>query len=266
MLLQIKDYGGYMLKKFVKYQFLFEELVKRDFKKKYKRTALGMLWSLIAPLLQLAVMALVFTHLFGRTTEYYVIYLFSGNLVFTYYSDATQGGMRSLLQNSGIFSKVDVPKYMFLLSRNIQSLINFGLSLCVYFVFVFAYGIEFRWSFVLLIFPIMCIMVFNIGVGMVLSALYMFFRDIEYLYSVFCMLISYLSAIFYNVTAFPETIRKLFYINPIYTYITYFRKIVIYNQIPSLKYHLLCIFYALVMIGIGSLIYKKYNYKFLYYV
>lgn len=255
-----------MLSKIIKYQFLFEELVKRDFKKKYKRTVLGMLWSLIAPLLQLAIMALVFSKFFGRNTDYYIIYLFSGNLLFSYFSDATQGGMRSLLQNSGIFSKVDVPKYMFLLSRNIQALINFGLSLIIYFIFVVANGITLKWSFLLLLFPIVCIMVFNIGVGMILSACYMFFRDIEYLYGVFVMLLNYLSAIFYTLDAFGETTRRLFYLNPVYTYITYFRKIVIYNQIPSLKYHLVCALYAAVALGIGAFIYKKYNYKFLYYV
>ena len=227
-----------MLSKIIKHQFLFEELVKRDFKKKYKRTVLGMLWSLIAPLLQLAIMALVFSKFFGRNTDYY----------------------------SGIFSKVDVPKYMFLLSRNIQALINFGLSLIIYFIFVVANGITLKWSFLLLLFPIVCIMVFNIGVGMILSACYMFFRDIEYLYGVFVMLLNYLSAIFYTLDAFGETTRKLFYLNPVYTYITYFRKIVIYNQIPSLKYHLVCALYAAVALGIGALIYKKYNYKFLYYV
>ena len=111
-----------MFQKMKKYRFLFEELVKRDFKKKYKRTVLGMLWSILSPLLTLAVMALVFSQFFGRSTEHYVIYLFCGNLLFSYFSDATNGGMRSLIGNAGIFTKVDVPKYMFLLSRNVQAL------------------------------------------------------------------------------------------------------------------------------------------------
>lgn len=255
-----------MLKKLKKHRFLFEELVKRDFKKKYKRTVLGMLWSVLAPLLQLAIMALVFTNIFGRTQEYYVVYMFTGNLLFTYFRDATQGGMRSLLQNASIFSKVDVPKYMFLLSKNIQALINFGLTLIVYFIFVLAYGIKPNLSFLMLIYPIICIMVFNIGVGMVLSALYVFFRDTEYLYSVVLTLINYVSVIFYTLDSFTDQVKMLFYLNPIYAYINYFRKIVIYGQIPSLRLHLLCAFYALVMLGIGSFIYKKYNYKFLYYV
>ena len=103
-------------------RFLFEELIKRDFKRKYKRTVLGMLWSLLAPLMQLLVMALVFTQFFGRTMEHFIIFLFAGNLVFAYFKDATSGGMHSLIANAGIISKVNAPKYLFLLSRNFASL------------------------------------------------------------------------------------------------------------------------------------------------
>lgn len=256
-----------MIEKIKKYRFLFEELVKRDFKKKYKRTILGMLWSILSPLLTLAVMALVFTSFFGRNTPHYVIYLFCGNLLFSYFSDATTGGMRSLMANASIFTKVDVPKYMFLLSRNVQAFINFCLTLAIFFIFVaLDPGIPFRWTFLFLLYPVVCLTVFNIGVGMVLSALFVFFRDIEYLYSVFTMLLMYLSAIFYNIDGYPLKIQYLFYANPVFVYIRYFRKIVIENSVPAPEFHLLCAFYALVMLGIGCWMYKKYNHKFLYYV
>lgn len=255
-----------MLQKMKRYRFLFEELVKRDFKKKYKRTVLGMLWSVLSPLLTLLVMGLVFSHFFGRNTPHYIIYLFSGNLLFSYFSDATNGGMHSLMSNSGIFTKVDVPKYMFLLSRNVQALINFGLTLVVYFIFVACDGIAFQWKFFMLLYPIVCLTMFNIGVGMILSALYVFFRDVEYLYSVFTMLLMYLSAIFYTTDTFSPTIQHVFYANPVYVYIRYFRKIVIENTIPQFSYHLLCAFYALLVLGIGCWMYKKYNHRFLYYV
>lgn len=256
-----------MLQRARKYQFLFEELVKRDFKKKYKRTVLGMVWSILAPLLQLLVMALVFTKFFGRNTPHYIIYLFCGNLLFSFYSDSTNGGMRSLISNAAIFTKVDVPKYMFLLSRNIQSFINFCLTLIVFFIFVAVDpGLSFRWDFLMLIYPIACLTLFNIGVGMVLSALFVFFRDVEYLYGVFLQLLMYLSAIFYNIEVYPIKIQYLFYANPVYVYIRYFRKIVIEATIPTIWFHLLCAFYALVMLGIGCWMYRRYNHKFLYYV
>lgn len=256
-----------MVKKLRKHRFLFEELVKRDFKKKYKRTILGMVWSVLSPLLTLAVMALVFGNFFGRETEHYVIYLFCGNLVFSYFNDATMGGMRSLMENARIFAKVDVPKYMFLLSRNVQAFINFCLTLAVFFIFVFfEQGLSYHWGYFLLLYPIACITVFNIGVGMILSALFVFFRDVEYLYSIFTMLLMYASAIFYPVSAYPEHLQSIFYANPVYVYISYFRQIVLEAAVPSLLFHLLCAFFALLALGVGSWIYKKYNHKFLYYV
>lgn len=158
--------------------FLFSELVKRDFKEKYKRTALGMGWSLLSPLLNLLVMTLVFSRFFANNVEHYTIYLFCGNLVFAYYREATNGGMGSLVTNAAIFTKVNVPKYLFLLSRNVSALINFLLTLCIFFLFCALDGIRFGWQFLGLLYPILCLVLFNIGIGLILSALYIFFKDI----------------------------------------------------------------------------------------
>ena len=170
--------------KLKKHQFLFEELVKRDFKKKYKGTVLGMTWSMLAPLLQLLVMKLVFTRLFGMNVEHYTTYLFCGNLMFSYFNESTSQGMGTLLGNAGIFTKVNVPKYMFLLSKNVQTLLNYCLTLCVFFVFCAIDHNTFTWKFILLLYPIVSLMLFNIGIGLILSALHVFFRDIQYLWSI----------------------------------------------------------------------------------
>lgn len=255
-----------MIEKLKKYQFLFEELVKRDFKTKYKRTALGMVWSVLSPLLNLLVMRIVFTHFFGAGIEHYTTYLFCGNLVFSYFSEASGQGMTSLLGNAGIFSKVNVPKYLFLFSKNVQTLINFGLTLCVFFIFCVLDNIVFTWRIILLIYPIVCLLLFNIGVGLILSALYVFFRDVEYLWSVFMQLLMYLSAIFYSIDTYPTAVRNLFLVNPVYLFIRYFRKIVIEASIPSAWFHLLMLADVVFVVGVGCFMYKKYNTKFLYYV
>ena len=249
-----------------KNQFLFEELVKRDFKKKYKRTVLGMLWSILSPLLQLIVMAVVFTKFFGRNTEHYIIYLFSGNLIFSFFKESTTGGMHSLMSNAGIIKKINLPKYMFLLSKEVSSCINFALTLVIYFIFVVIDGIPFSFRFLMLIYPVVCLLIFNIGVGFILSALFVIFKDTQYLYDIFTQLLMYLSAIFYTVNIYPEKIQKLFYCNPVYVYITYFRRIIIDGVIPSVGVHCLCCGYAIAVFIIGALIYKKYNYKFMYYM
>ena len=249
-----------------RHRFLFEELVKRDFKQKYKGTALGMLWSVLSPLLTLLIMKLIFSQFFGRNMPHYTTYLFCGNLVMSFYKESTRGGMNSLTSNASIFTKINVPKYMFLLSKNVSSVINFGLTLCVFFFFCALDNITFSWRFIMLLFPIACLVVFNVGVGLVLSALLVFFRDISYLYDVFLMLLTYTSAIFYTIDSYPINVQRLFLCNPVYCYIKYFRIVVIDGSLPSIQFHGLCLMYALIMIVIGGLIYKKYNHKFLYYV
>ena len=216
-----------MLKKYTRYRFLFEELVKRDFKKKYKRTVLGMLWSVLSPLLMLLVMRLVFTHFFGRHIEHYTTFLFS---------------------------------------KNVQTLINFGITLCVFFAFCIIDNITFTWKLILLVYPIVLLLLFNIGVGLILSALFVFFRDIQYLWTVFLQLLMYMSAIFYSIDTYEPMIRNLFLLNPMYLFIRYFRKIVIEATIPSVWFHLLMLADVVIVLGLGCLIYKKNNTKFLYYV
>lgn len=255
-----------MVEKARKYQFLFEELVKRDFKTKYKRTALGMGWSLLSPLLTLLVMRLVFTQFFGRGVEHYTTYLFCGNLVFAYFSESTTQGMSSLVSNAPIFTKVNIPKYLFLLSKNVQTLINFGLTLGIFFIFCVLDHITFTWKLIFLLYPILCLLLFNIGVGLVLSALFVFFRDVQYLWSVFTQLLMYASAIFYDIDGYSLTVQCLFLCNPVYLFIRYFRKIVLDATVPTVWFHLLMLADVVIVLGLGCWMYKRYNTKFLYYV
>lgn len=254
------------LQKLKGYQFLFQQLVHRDFAKKYKRTVLGMAWSVLSPLLTLLIMRIVFTHFFGGGMEHYTTYLFCGNLIFSYFSESTSQGMEALVSNADIFTKVNVPKYMFLFSKNVQTLINFSLTLGIFFILCIFDKITFTWKFICLLYPIIMLILFNLGVGMVLSALFVFFRDMQYLWGVFTQLLMYLSAIFYSIDTFPETIRYIFLLNPVYLFIRYFRKIVIEATIPSIGFHVLMAVDMLVVLGLGCLIYRKYNHKFLYYV
>lgn len=255
-----------ILKKLKKNQFMLEELIKRDFKQKYKRTVLGMFWSVLNPLLTLLVMRLVFTNFFGRGVPYYTTYIFAGNLMFSYFKEQTNGGMQSLMANASIFTKINVPKYLFLLSKSVSAMINFGLTLVVFFVFAFIDRVPFHWTVFAIIYPIATLTMFNLGVGMILSALFVFFRDIGYIYDIFTLLLMYMSAIFYQVDRFSERVQRLFLLNPVYCAIKYVRVVVIDGNLPSLSYHLLLLLYATLAISVGAIIYKKFNHKFLYYV
>lgn len=255
-----------MFKNLKQYQFLFEELVKRDFKKKYKRTILGMGWSMLMPLLMLLVMKVVFEQFFGRTMPHYTTYLFCGNLLFCWFADATNHGMTSLYVNASIFSKVNVPKYIFLFAGTVQTLINFSLTLSVFFLFCWIDHINFSWGFLLLLFPIFTLMIFNVGIGLILSALYVFFRDIDYLWRVLLQLLMYGSAIFYPIDTFSPKMQIVFACNPIYRHIAFFREIVLENTVPSAETHLVLVGIAVVTLMVGMFMYKRYNTRFLYYV
>lgn len=252
--------------KMKKNRFMFSELVKRDFKQKYKGTVLGMVWSILNPLLTLLVMKLVFTQFFGRNTPHYSTYLFAGNLMFSFFKESTNGGMNALLSNAHIFTKINVPKYLFLLSKNVSAVINFGLTLIVFFVFVALDRVPFSFTFLAIVYPICTITLFNIGVGMILSAANVFFRDTKYFYDIFTLLLMYLSAIFYKVENYPLSVQRLFLLNPVYCHIKYIRIIVLDGTMPSLAFHGLLLLYASIALGVGMLIYKKKNHQFLYYV
>jgi len=152
------------------------------------------------------------------------------------------------------------------LTKNVSAIINFAITLVIFFLFVAIDGIAFSWRFFMIIYPIICLILFNIGIGLILSALFVFFRDTQYLYDIFTLLLMYLSAIFYSVDAYAPNIQRLFLLNPLYCFIKYIRVIVIDGNIPSVAFHLLLLAYALAALAIGGWIYKRQNHKFLYYV
>lgn len=247
------------------YKFLFEELTKRDFKKKYKRTVLGVLWSVISPFFTFLVQYFVFGYIFRRQDALFVIYILTGTLMFNFFTNATTTGMFSMYSNGSILSKVKVPKTLFVLSSNSAATFNFFLTLIVYFVFMLFCHISFGIHLLLILFPIICLIIFNIGMSYILSALFVFFRDMQYLYQIFTMLLMYMSAIFYEVERFPENLMFIFNINPIYHYISYVRQLVINSAVPSIAEHLICLSFALGMLAIGYFVHRKTEQKFVYY-
>lgn len=254
------------MNRILEYKFLFKELVKRDFKKKYKGTILGMLWSVLYPLLDLLILVLIFTRLLGRDTPHYPIYIFCGTVLMSYFRESTKEGLGAFRNNRSIIKKIKIPNLLFVFSKNVSSLFNFLLTLLVFIVLCIIDGIEIKLMFVLLIFPIICITLFNVGVSLILSTCYVLFRDVSYLYDLLLIIINYLSAVFYNVASFPLKIRALFLLNPLFCYIQYFRQVVIYQVVPNLLLHGLCLFYGLFYLSIGLIVYYKNRKNFIYYL
>ncbi len=244
--------------------FLLKQLISRDFKSRYKRTILGIAWSMLSPLLFFLAQAVVFSFLFKRG-EHYISYLIIGNIVYHYFTDATTNSMFSLQANMGIISKVKVDKGLFLLSRNISCLINFGLNLIIMFTIVAIDRTAFSFKFFIILIPIVCLFFLNMFLGYVLSVAYVFFKDVQYMYNLFTSVLIYFSAIFYRVEMLPQTIQKFLYFNPIYCYINYFRSIIMDKTMPEPIIQILCLLFP-VLFGIMALIiHKKCDKKLVYY-
>lgn len=258
--------GTSLIKTLMQNRYLFTQLVKRDFRQKYKKTTLGLLWSALNPLCEFAIMMLIFRNLFGRDTPHYTIYLLSGVLIYSMFSSATHGGMTAILGNAGIITKINVPKWFFVLSKNVACLVDFGITFLILVIYMFIDQITFSWKFIFLLVPLACLLLFNFGMSMILSTMYVFFKDTQYLYNIFCRLLNYLSAIFWQVTILPEPYRDLLKLNPLYNYILYFRNVIIDGVIPPLTDNLICIGYAIGFFLVGCIVYKLNNKKFIYYL
>lgn len=237
-------------------RFLMLELIRRDFIKKYKRTSFGILWSALSPLLLLITMKLIFGSFFGRNMPHYTTYLFSGLLLFRYFSSSTRSAISIIYSSASIYTKVPVPKLYFLFSQSVAEFIDFLISLVVFFVFAAIDNIEFSASFFLLIYPVICLFFINLGAGMLLGSVYVFFRDIKYIWPIVTRIIMYSSAIFYDPIILPGIIRRLVTCSPLYMCINYFRQLMISGTVPSTAYHVILFVMAALCMAIGGYTYR----------
>lgn len=253
---------------FRKYQFLLKELVSRDFKVKYKRSVLGVLWSLLNPVLQMVVMAIVFSNVFKFSMEgvSYLTYLLIGLVMFNYFNEASNLAMSSVVGNFALINKVYIPKYIFPLSKCLFIGINFLLTLIPLYVVIFATGTGICWQHVLLPFCFLCLFLFTVGMGLILSAVSVFLRDMFYIYGIVLMIWMYLTPIMYDIKMITAGFIKIFKINPLYQFINFARTIILYHQVPTLFQFCACGMWALIVFVVGLIVFKKNQDKFIYYV
>ena len=253
---------------FNKYKFLLKQLVARDFKVKYKRSVLGILWSLLYPVLTMSVMAIVFSNVFKFSTPgiNYLVYLLSGLVLFNYFSEATNLSMSSVVANFSLINKVYIPKWIFPLSKCLFVGINFLLTLIPLYVVILATGTGVNIYHLLLPFPVVCIFMFTLGMSLILATIAVFLRDIYYIYGVIVMFITYLTPIMYDINMLDSKLGSVLKINPLYHYINFSRMIILYKQVPSLYSWLFCFFSSVFVLLLGTFIFKKKQDKFIYYV
>lgn len=269
-------------KKFFRYWDLLVLLVQRDIKMKYRRSFLGYLWSILTPLLTMLVMKIVFTKMFKRSIENYPLYLICGNILFSYMRESSTQAMYSVLGNAALLKKTYVPKYIFTLSKVTSSMVNFLLSLMALIIVMIATGQPFRWMNLLSFIPILELYVFCVGLGLLLAAGTVFFRDIKNIWSVITLAWMYLSPIFYSLESFNESTEKDVVVlstlglairrfNPMYMYIQQFRYFIMqyYIEFVEVPWNVLmwrgavC---AVVMLLIGLVTFNATKNKFILYI
>lgn len=252
---------------FYKYRFLLQNLIQRDIKVKYRRSTLGILWSVLNPLLMMLVMTLVFSHFFRFDIENYPVYLLSGQLLFTYFTEGTSMAMESVIGYAPLIKKVYVPKYIFPLEKSCFAFINMCFSLVALIVVMLVTGAKFYATIIFAIYPMVMLFFFSLGVGLFLSSSAIFFRDIIHLWSVFTTALMYASAIIYPVSMLEGSLMGyLIYLNPIFWYIDAFRQVTIYGNMLSIAHIVVCAACAVISVIVGSVVFKKGQDKFILYI
>lgn len=255
-----------MYNSFTKYSFLIEQLVGKDFKTKYKRSVLGIFWSFLNPLLTMGVQFIVFSTLFKSSIENYPIYLLSGIVCYNFFNEVANMCLTSITGNESLIKKVYVPKYIYPVSRSLSSGINLLFSLIPLLGMMLITGTPIRPTFLLLIFGIVCLYMFSLGVGLILTSMMVFFRDTQFLWGVISMIWMYATPIIYPENIIPANILTILKLNPLYHIVRFFRTILIEGVSPEPKSYLICLVLSVVPLLIGSYIFKKTQDKFVLYL
>lgn len=258
-----------------RYQFLMRQLILRDFKKKYKRSVLGVVWSLLYPILMMTVMAIVFSQMFRFKVEgvNYLVYLMTGIIMWQYFSEASNSAMTSVVDNFALISKVYIPKYIFPIAKCLFVGINFILTLIPWLVLIILtqFGLgdnpaSINLYYLIIPYIIVCMFLFTVGVGLLLSCVSVFLRDVFYIYGIILTIWNYFTPVFYSIEILPSYLQKIFQFNPLYQFINGVREIVLYGNAPTIGYLILIGIIGLGTLLIGGLVFKKNQDKFIYYI
>ncbi len=239
------------------YVFAIRELTGREIKRKYARSHLGIVWSVLNPLLTMAVMSMIFSTMFRRSIENYPIYLLTGQIIWSLFSTGTNSAMTVLVDNKSLLLKVKLPKQVFMFSRIYTSLVNFGYTCIAYALMLVVFRI--RPTVYMLLFPldVLLILLFMMGIGYLLSIIYVFFADIKYLYSIVLTLWMYLSALFYPVEGLSAGMQGVIGANPVYLGIAIARDCMMYGVMPSPGMWLRLAAAAILSLTVGYLVFRK---------
>ncbi len=251
---------------FFQYKDLLYNLVSRDIKVRYRKSFLGMLWTVLNPLLMMIVMTIVFSTLFKSTIDNFPVYFLAGNLIFTLNSEITNNCTYAIIGNASLLKKVYIPKYLFPLSKAGSALVNLMFSLIAMFLVMIILRVPFLPTLLLLPIPIAYAFIFSLGLGLLLSAVTVYFRDIAYFYSVLLLAWNYFTPVFYPIEILPDFARKLMQLNPLYHYIDYMRNLILHGVVPGITENFVCLLMSIIMLIIGICVFYRKQDNFILYI
>ena len=251
---------------FFQYKDLLYNLVSRDIKVRYRKSFLGMLWTVLNPLLMMIVMTIVFSTLFKSTIDNFPVYFLAGNLIFTLNSEITNNCTYAIIGNASLLKKVYIPKYLFPLSKAGSALVNLMFSLIAMFLVLIILRVPFLPTLLLLPIPIAYAFIFSLGLGLLLSAVTVYFRDIAYFYSVLLLAWNYFTPVFYPIEILPDFARKLMQLNPLYHYIDYMRNLILHGVVPGITENFVCLLMSVMMLVIGVCVFYRKQDNFILYI
>lgn len=245
-----------------KYREFLKTSIQKDFRGKYKKSILGILWSFLNPLFQLLIYALVFPFIMGGRIENYTIFLIVGLMPWTFFNNTIIQSAACIVTNGGIIKKVYFPREILPISTTTSNLINFLITQLIVFAALIISGIGIGPGIIL--FPVVVIMqyILQLGLSFIFSAITVYIRDVEYIINIFMMLMFYLCPIVYDASMIPENILWIFKLNPMFHIINFYRKILFEKQIPSINSILEVLLLCLAVLYIGFLIFKKLEKRF----
>lgn len=256
--------------------YLLFNLVSRDFKLRYRRSVLGILWSMLNPLLMMVVMALIFSNIFRFSFDLYpfAVYLILGQTFFSVFQDGTNKSLRSIIDAAPLIQKIQVDKIIFPTEKVVFAGVNFCFSLIAIALVMVFFGMVPSWQVVLVPVLLALLLAFTLGVSYIISALVVFFRDVEHLWSVLITIWFYFTPIFWPYDALAgngfDWVFTLIQFNPMYHFVAAFRQIVTGISLPSdiavAPEFAICAFFAAVTLGVGLLVFKKLEKKFILYI
>ncbi len=254
-----------------RYRYLLFDLVTKDIKTKYRRSVLGVLWSVLNPLLMMLVLTAVFSNIIRVEVEGgFALFYLTGYIIFNFISESTSFSLMTITSAAPLIKKVYIPKYVFPLEKCIFSFVNMLFSLIafviVFVVFCITGAVTPHLSMLLFPIPMIYSFVFALGLCLALSALVVFFRDIGHIWGILLTVWMYASPIIYPIDLVPGWLSGIIKINPLYHYIDYFRNVMIYGRVPGLAENAVCLLYSVAVFLVGVVVFRKSQDKFVLYI